>query len=107
MSDIGRNDPCPCGSSKKYKNCCISKNQAKPATGLKGRKFTAKVLSGSNSQEDQVQERGSITQVDYNLLMERSFGEALKRFPEKPPVPENPAEYLVENEEGHGKTPEK
>jgi preprotein translocase subunit SecA len=23
---IGRNDPCPCGSGKKYKNCC-GKNQ--------------------------------------------------------------------------------
>ena len=21
---IGRNDPCPCGSGKKYKNCCIN-----------------------------------------------------------------------------------
>jgi preprotein translocase subunit SecA len=21
---IGRNDPCPCGSGKKYKNCCGS-----------------------------------------------------------------------------------
>ena len=21
---IGRNDPCPCGSGKKYKNCCLS-----------------------------------------------------------------------------------
>lgn len=21
---IGRNDKCPCGSSKKYKNCCLS-----------------------------------------------------------------------------------
>ena len=21
--DIGRNDPCRCGSNKKYKNCCI------------------------------------------------------------------------------------
>ncbi|MDE6000961.1 MAG: SEC-C domain-containing protein, partial [Clostridia bacterium] len=19
---VGRNDPCPCGSGKKYKNCC-------------------------------------------------------------------------------------
>ncbi|OXM84535.1 YecA family protein [Paenibacillus rigui] len=24
---IGRNDPCPCGSGKKYKKCCISKEQ--------------------------------------------------------------------------------
>jgi hypothetical protein len=23
---IGRNDPCPCGSGKKYKNCCLDKN---------------------------------------------------------------------------------
>lgn len=22
---IGRNDPCPCGSGRKYKNCCVSK----------------------------------------------------------------------------------
>ena len=22
---IGRNDPCPCGSGKKFKNCCINK----------------------------------------------------------------------------------
>lgn len=23
--DIGRNDPCPCGSGKKYKHCCLNK----------------------------------------------------------------------------------
>lgn len=23
---VGRNDPCPCGSGKKYKNCCMSKD---------------------------------------------------------------------------------
>ena len=21
-NNVGRNDPCPCGSGKKYKNCC-------------------------------------------------------------------------------------
>lgn len=24
---IGRNDPCPCGSGKKYKHCCMKKDQ--------------------------------------------------------------------------------
>lgn len=24
---IGRNDPCPCGSGKKYKNCCLSEGK--------------------------------------------------------------------------------
>ena len=26
---IGANDPCPCGSGKKYKNCCRDKDRAK------------------------------------------------------------------------------
>lgn len=26
MSDIGRNEACPCGSDKKYKKCCLSRN---------------------------------------------------------------------------------
>ncbi len=25
---VGRNDPCPCGSGKKYKNCCMAKDEA-------------------------------------------------------------------------------
>ncbi len=25
---VGRNDPCPCGSGKKYKNCCEGKNRS-------------------------------------------------------------------------------
>lgn len=28
---VGRNDPCPCGSGKKYKACCLKKEQAKRA----------------------------------------------------------------------------
>jgi len=24
----GRNDPCPCGSGKKYKNCCMNLNDS-------------------------------------------------------------------------------
>ncbi len=25
----GRNDPCPCGSGRKYKHCCLEKDEAK------------------------------------------------------------------------------
>jgi len=25
QADPGRNDPCPCGSGKKYKQCCLKK----------------------------------------------------------------------------------
>jgi hypothetical protein len=27
---VGRNDPCPCGSGKKFKKCCISKSSGNP-----------------------------------------------------------------------------
>jgi hypothetical protein len=29
MSKLGRNDPCHCGSGKKYKQCCLAKDEAK------------------------------------------------------------------------------
>jgi tetratricopeptide (TPR) repeat protein len=28
MAKIGRNEPCPCGSGKKYKACCLAKDEA-------------------------------------------------------------------------------
>lgn len=52
---IGRNDPCPCGSGKKYKQCCLMK------LAKKKQKLTAKWLNppqGTN-------------------LMERTFGQAI------------------------------
>jgi hypothetical protein len=33
MSEVSRNDPCPCGSGKKYKKCCGAKRQS-PLAGL-------------------------------------------------------------------------
>jgi tetratricopeptide (TPR) repeat protein len=31
MAKIGRNDPCPCGSGKKYKKCCLTRDEARLA----------------------------------------------------------------------------
>lgn len=28
MAKTGRNEPCPCGSGKKYKQCCLAKDEA-------------------------------------------------------------------------------
>ena len=38
MLKIGRNDPCPCGSGKKYKKCCLYKAAA-PVASLARRKL--------------------------------------------------------------------
>lgn len=89
---VGRNDPCPCGSGKKYKSCCLLKAKT-PILGRK--KFTAKVLSTKPVQQEQEQEMFS---ADYGKLMERTFGEAIHTpDDEKPPVPENPDQYVDKN----------
>lgn len=31
---IGRNDPCPCGSGKKFKKCCAAVAVAEPASAV-------------------------------------------------------------------------
>ena len=31
MAQVGRNQPCPCGSSKKYKRCCLARDEARAA----------------------------------------------------------------------------
>jgi tetratricopeptide (TPR) repeat protein len=31
MAKTGRNDPCPCGSGKKYKQCCLARDEAAAA----------------------------------------------------------------------------
>ena len=30
MAKTGRNQPCPCGSGKKYKHCCLERDRASP-----------------------------------------------------------------------------
>ena len=31
FKDVGRNDPCPCGSGKKYKKCCLGRESLRPS----------------------------------------------------------------------------
>lgn len=38
-SSAARNDPCPCGSGKKYKRCCLVKASAEPADELAWRRL--------------------------------------------------------------------
>jgi|LakMenE01Jun11ns_1017448.scaffolds.fasta_scaffold9867676_3 uncharacterized protein len=65
---IGRNDPCPCGSGKKYKNCCLPKD--KPS-GKK--KFSAKLLSAPKG---------------INLI-ERTYGAAIEASQRKESAPKD------------------
>ena len=46
MAKIGRNEPCACGSGKKYKTCCEAKAQANSGARLMIVLIAALVLAG-------------------------------------------------------------
>lgn len=56
---VGRNDPCPCGSGKKYKKCCEERLGPK-------RKFQASVLSKGSSGGSSLQ--GKATKISTNFF---------------------------------------
>ncbi len=66
MKKAGRNDPCPCGSGKKYKKCCEMKQRQK--------KIEAKALSVSDLGQQMSQKMGSLFQknVTEHPIEERS-----------------------------------
>lgn len=45
---VNRNDPCPCGSNKKYKQCCLKKDSQPARYTSEGKfKFSAEVVNSS------------------------------------------------------------
>jgi tetratricopeptide (TPR) repeat protein len=41
MAQVGRNQPCPCGSSKKYKRCCLARDEARASDTRRARTTAA------------------------------------------------------------------
>ncbi len=35
-SKVSRNDPCPCGSGKKYKQCCLNQDESNSSVNKSG-----------------------------------------------------------------------
>ena len=74
MEKIGRNDPCPCGSGKKFKKCCESK--------LIGKRFAAHKIENA-------------TQATKAAGLSNLFNRVKKPTPEAksaPADPESPSE---------------
>jgi tetratricopeptide (TPR) repeat protein len=49
----GRNDPCPCGSGKKYKHCCLEKDQATEHAKFASAAAAAAAAEAANQKEIQ------------------------------------------------------
>lgn len=53
MPRTGRNDPCPCGSGKKYKHCCLPKDEAAEHARLAQAAALAAEAAAARKQEQQ------------------------------------------------------
>jgi hypothetical protein len=67
MSNTGRNDPCPCGSGKKYKKCCMSVHNV----GISGQI----AVSRKGQQDDDFIPIEAIVEYGQPLLDEAFFAE--------------------------------
>lgn len=73
MSDqIGRNDPCPCGSGKKYKKCCYQSG------GSSSKSFTKRKFKVIGKEEPVANEA-----VEENAAASPEDAEALERATER------------------------
>jgi hypothetical protein len=70
---IGRNDPCPCGSGKKYKKCCEEK--------LRHKKFEAQIIHTGESKATEANKASKISTGFFQRIV-----------PPKPPEPHHPPE---------------
>ena len=69
MEKVGRNDPCPCGSGKKFKKCCEKK--------MIGKKFVASKLEAPSLQ-NRITQAGGLTSLFKNKVTSVISGERKK-----------------------------
>lgn len=91
---IGRNEPCPCGSGKKYKHCCLKKDQEKTSKPIeldeKGTHYLRqtmekeffKMLGGELSQADELVFEGWELMAHDAREAKKSFERGLRLDPD-------------------------
>jgi len=78
---IGRNHPCPCGSGKKYKNCCLNRkmtpNQSFPEQAMKD--YGAPRFSNDFFEENPIKEISS-ARLLYSILLNPEIDELASKM---------------------------
>jgi tetratricopeptide (TPR) repeat protein len=92
MAKTGRNDPCPCGSGKKYKQCCLARDEATAAAARAAQAAAAPALQPKFSNlfhGDDVDELTEASNAVVDLVhagkldeAERAAHDLLARFPD-------------------------
>ena len=101
----GRNDPCHCGSGKKYKNCCLGKTAPSPnllAPSLTGVDHLEALFSGGRHTELESSARLLLEQNPEDGVVWKLFGLSLQmQGKEALPALQKAAELLPQDAEAH------
>lgn len=98
MTKVGRNQPCPCASGKKYKQCCLAADQASARTARDAQRRNQSPPPATNTvlgwgpDADDVSERlvqlsnGAVDLIHDGRFdeAERMAGQLLTEFPDLP-----------------------
>jgi hypothetical protein len=88
MTKVGRNHPCPCGSGKKYKQCCLQTDEAARIAALAKPTLQAAGMAtfGSGAETDRLDQlsNGSLDLINAGRLddAERMCQQLLAEFPD-------------------------
>ena len=90
MKKTGRNDPCPCGSGKKYKKCCLAESEAGEDRSAVVEPMEAVIdrIDALSNQVPDLLEAGNIPEA------ERVARSLLEEYPDDPDGIERMAEVL-------------
>ncbi|KJE26753.1 SEC-C motif family protein [Geobacillus kaustophilus] len=83
---IGRNDPCPCGSGKKYKKCCMNKQQQHEIKRMRQRRFfdqkyeLSQMVQRFLDESLSYDEREAVTRMFRQMIEQKDHREELKVF---------------------------
>ncbi len=82
---VGRNDPCPCGSGKKYKRCCMKKDAERlsdpsPVAGLTMSEYVAQAGQHMDIDEFYTLRPTELQRLDLGSLPTTHLIAALRRF---------------------------
>ena len=76
MAKIGRNQPCPCGSGRKYKHCCLHGSQAAPPVSTEAAARISLVAAIERIQRAAASHRERLRELGVFIFFSNSDGDA-------------------------------
>jgi len=68
---LGRNEPCPCGSGKKYKNCCLSTLEEAKAAMCNHLKYEKQLTAAKRKEIEAITKAAIFEKTDFCRMVKK------------------------------------